>query len=62
VIGVGRIDLQPIGVTASRSSELAHTATAVFASEVAGEATAVLLRVVEVDVGRSTDEVKRLDA
>jgi hypothetical protein len=37
-----------------RSSQLAHTA-AIFASEVAGEATALLLRVVEVDVGRSTD-------
>jgi hypothetical protein len=39
----------------SRSSELAHIAV-VFASEVAGEATPLLLRVVEVDVGRSTDE------
>jgi hypothetical protein len=29
---------------------------------VAGEATAPLLRVVEVDVGRSTDKVKRLYA
>jgi len=29
---------------------------------VAGEATALLLRVLEVDVGRSTNEVKRLVA
>jgi hypothetical protein len=34
----------------------------IFASEVAGEATALQPRVVEVDVDRSTDEVKGLFA
>jgi hypothetical protein len=45
----------------SRSSELAHTA-AIFASELAGYATALSLRVAKVVCGRSTDEVKRLVA